>query len=314
MAPAERPRLLLMSPALAGLAARLEDVQIERVWDHPEPLAFARATPGIRALALIGMERVSAELIDALPDLELIACLASGYEGVDLDAARARGIAVSHSASVNSDDVADHTVGLLLASARHIVAGDRLVREGRWGAERLPPARAIAERRVGIVGLGVLGKAIAGRLAGFGPEIAWWGRHPQPEATLARKDTLLDLAAWADILIVTARASADNRNLIDAAVLDALGPEGLLINIARGSIVDEDALIAALRGGRLGAAALDVFAAEPTPAARWADVPNLVLTPHIAGTTTRAGPMMMDLLAENLRRHFAGEPLATPVG
>jgi lactate dehydrogenase-like 2-hydroxyacid dehydrogenase len=159
----------------------------------------------------------------------------------------------------------------------------------------------------------VIGRSIASRSDGFGSPIAWWGRHLQPDAAYPRKDTLENLAAWSDVLVVAARADDTNTGLIDRAVIETLGPGGLLINISRGSIVDEYALIAALKDGRFGAAALDVFETEPSPPERRAGVDNALLTPHSAGQTESAVPQMVDQLLENIRRFFAGEPVATPV-
>jgi lactate dehydrogenase-like 2-hydroxyacid dehydrogenase len=310
-----KPVVLVVDRALARISERLEaQYETHRLWEKPDALAYAaddgRAVSAIAAMGGIPLER---RLVDALPNLGLIACLASGYEGIDVGHARARGVEVTHSASVNHEDVADHAIALLLAAARRVTAGERWVRDGRWGKEPLPPVRPVRSLKVGVLGLGVIGRSVAHRLEAFGVEIAWWGRQPQLDAPYRRAESLLDLAAWADVLMVTARADRSNPGLLGAPALDALGPHGLLINVARGSIVDEDALISALRSGRLGGAALDVFQTEPTPPERWAGVDNVILTPHSAGHTTTAGQEMTDLLIENLRRFFAAEPLATPV-
>jgi phosphoglycerate dehydrogenase-like enzyme len=163
------------------------------------------------------------------------------------------------------------------------------------------------------VGLGAIGTDIARRAEAFGLGVAWWGPHDKPGAPWSRAESLDSLAADCDILIVAARASEENRRMIGRPILGALGPHGLLVNIARGQLVDEGALIEALRSGRLGMAALDVFETEPTPAGRWADVPNVVLSPHTAGATSAAIPKMVAMTRENLRRFFAGEALANPL-
>lgn len=309
-----KPVVLVADRALTRTRERLAAYETHALWEQTDPLAYAAdAGQAVRAIVTLGGAKLDPKLVEALPNLGLIACLASGYEGVDVAHARARGVEVTHSASVNHADVADHAVALLLASARRVPSGDRWVREGRWGQSPWPAMRSVSKLKLGIVGLGVIGRSIAKRLEGFGSPIAWWGRHPQPDAAYPRKDSLLELAAWSDVLIIAARADDSNIGLIDQAVIEALGPGGLLINIARGSIVDEDALIVALGNGRLGAAALDVFETEPSRPERWAGVANALLTPHSAGQTENAGPEMVNLLLENIRLFFAGEAVATPV-
>ena len=172
---------------------------------------------------------------------------------------------------------------------------------------------SLGGRRVGIVGLGAIGEAVARRCEAFALSVAWWGPREKPDAPWPRSADLTALARDSDILVVAARATEQNRGLISGEVLGALGEEGLLVNVSRGQVVDEDALIAALRSGRLGMAALDVFAEEPTPAERWAGVPNLVLTPHTAGATSAAVPKMAAMTRENLLRFFRGEALLSPV-
>jgi lactate dehydrogenase-like 2-hydroxyacid dehydrogenase len=188
-----------------------------------------------------------------------------------------------------------------------------VVREGRWrDDERMRPRPSLKGRKVGIVGLGAIGEAVARRVVAFGMSVAWWGPNPKP-SEWPRAASLLALAEDSDILVVCARAEAANRGLISAEVIDAVGPGGMIVNVARGQLIDEDALIAALKAGRLGRAGLDVFAEEPTPASRWADVPNTVLTPHTAGGTTDSIPRMVAQALENIRLHLAGEAVMSPV-
>lgn len=317
MGPTDEPPVLLVAPPiLAPLTATLSGpFAVERLWDQPDLAAFLQAQgPRVRAILSVGEFRLAPDLLGGLPNLGLIACITAGYDGVDLDWCRAHGVAVTHSPAVNAEDVADHAVAAAVAAWRGIVAGDRWVREGRWTAsDRGPLRRSLRGRAVGVVGLGHIGLAIGRRMAAFGTEVAWWGPNPKPDAPWPRAESLLALAQASDLLFVAARAGPHNRGLIDRAVIEAVGPRGLVCNVSRGSVVDQAALVEALRDGRLGLAALDVFDPEPTDAALWRDLPNAVLTPHTAGATQEGVPAMVAAALENLRRFFAGEPLATPV-
>ena len=251
-------------------------------------------------------------LIDALPCLRLIACFSTGYEGIDLGRLRARGIALTTAAGVNAHDVADHALGLLLALWHGIPAADRHVREGHW-RETPTPRRSLRGRSAGVVGLGRTGLAIARRLAAHELKVGWYGPREKPGAEFPRAESLLALAGQSDILVVASRAVPDNAGQIDEAVLTALGPQGVLVNVSRGFLIDEAALLVALRTGTIAGAALDVFVQEPVDATVWRDLPNVVLTPHLAGFTAEAGMDMIDQLRENIRRYLHGEPLLTPV-
>jgi len=306
----EKPAILVVQPHLAPIAAMLEaDFTVWRLWLGP-PL---EASHTIGALVVAGEFPLDQALVESLPELGLIACFTAGYDGVDLAWAAERGLKVSHSPGVNHEDVADQAMGLLLAAWRGLIEGDAIVREGRWRPTEKRITASLAGRHLGIVGLGAIGEAVARRAETFGLKVAWWGPNDKADVPWPRAESLLALAEASDILIVAARAGAENRGLIDRLVIEALGPQGLLINVARGQLVDEAALIAALKDGRLGMAALDVFETEPTPAGRWADVPNAVLSPHTAGATSGALPKMVALTRENLRRFFAGEPLVNAV-
>jgi len=209
--------------------------------------------------------------------------------------------------------VADHALGLILAHRRQILAGDRQVRSGQWTAGTKRLTRSMGGARIGIVGMGSIGIALAERADLLRMHVGWWGPREKPQLPWPRAENLKVLARDSDVMVITARATEKNRGMIDAGVMDALGPHGLLVNVARGQLVDEDALIAALGDGRLGGAALDVFEREPTPAARWAELPNVVLTPHMGGATREAVGRMTDLLLANLAALFSGEPLVSPV-
>jgi lactate dehydrogenase-like 2-hydroxyacid dehydrogenase len=282
--------------------------QVARAWELSDADRQA-----VRAIVHAGEIPLTPEFLDSLPKLGLIANVSVGYDGVDVPWCRARGVEVTHAKGLNADDVADHAMGLLIASWRNIVVGDRVVREGRWrDDDRMRPRPGLKGRKVGVVGLGAIGEAVARRAEAFGMSIAWWGPNPKA-AAWPRAESLLALAEGSEILVVACRADAANRGLISAAVIEAVGPRGLIVNVSRGSVIDEDALIAALKDGRLGRAALDVFAEEPTPAARWADAPNTVLTPHTAGGTVDSIPRMVAQAVDNVRRFLAGEPVASPV-
>jgi lactate dehydrogenase-like 2-hydroxyacid dehydrogenase len=304
-----RPALLIMQRHLAPLTAFLEaEWTVYRFWEGPP----AAVEGQIRALVVAGEFALDKALIERLPALSLIACFTAGYDGIDVDWCRARGLPVTHAPGVNHEDVADHALGLILAARRQIAAGDRAVRAGVWTVDAKMITPSLKGQRLGVVGLGSIGAAVARRAEAMRMTVGWWGPRDKP-SPWPRAASLLELARDSDILVVACKADEDNRGLISRDVIEALGPSGLLVNVARGQLVDETALIAALKDGRLGQAALDVFEAEPTEAARWRDVPHTVLTPHTGGATTEAVQGMLDLLIENLRAALAGEPLKTPV-
>lgn len=312
---AEKPQVLLSHEMLMPLQPLLESAYtVHRLWDYPDRMAFLEG-PGrsVQAIVHAGEMALSRDMLTEMPRLGLIACVSVGYDGVDVPWCKAHGVAVTHSTGLNAADVADHAVGLVLGAWRGIVEGDQRLRSGRWShAERMAPRHGLRGRKAGIVGLGHIGEAVAVRLTAFEMKVSWWAPRDK-EAAYPRAESLMALARESDVLIVCARPDESNRHLINKAVIEAVGPQGLIVNVARGSLIDEDALIDALRAGTLGMAALDVFEQEPTPAARWAEVPRTVLTPHTAGATLDSIPAMVSLTLENLRRYFHGEPLATPV-
>ena len=304
-----RPAVLIMQRHLAPLSGFLESAyDVYRFWEGP-PIEAAH---DIRVMVVAGEAPLDKALIERLPNLDLVACFTSGYDGIDIDWCRQRGLPVTHAPGVNHEDVADHALGLILAARRQIASGDRQVRAGGWTFETRVITTSLAGQKLGIVGLGHIGKAVADRAEAFRMAVSWWGPRPH-DAEWPRADSLLALAKASDILVVACKADETNRGLISQDIVEALGPDGLLVNVSRGQVVDEDALIAALKSGTLGQAALDVFIEEPTDPARWADVPNVILTPHTAGATTAGVQGMLMLLIENLQAHFAGEPLKTPV-
>ena len=268
----------------------------------------------IRAVVTTGALGLKRADMDALPALELIAVNGVGLDGIDLDATRARGIAVTTTPNVLTDDVADVALGLLLASARQISLLDRYVRDGGWERrEPVRPASSLRGKTAGIFGFGQIGQAIAQRLAAFGIQVRYSQPRAKPGVDAPRAESLLALAQESDYLIVSAPGTPATRHAVDAGVLAALGPQGTLINIARGALIDEEAMIAALQDGTLGAAGLDVFADEPRVPAALRALPNVVLTPHIGSLTVETRHAMGQLVVDNLQAHFAGLPLPTPV-
>lgn len=290
---------------------------MDRREDWAEGLAVA--LPGEVAVAERDTVRVIATggdafdhgLLDRFPNVRLVACFSTGYGGIDLGSLRQKGVALTTAAGVNAHDVADQAVALFLAKWNGIVAADRAVRSGTW-RQGIAPRRSLRGRRAGIVGLGRIGSAIAARLAAHDMQIAWWGPRERPGVVWPRMESLRALAGWADALFIACRSDPANAGLIDAATIAALGPDGVLVNVSRGNLVDETALRRALQDGTLGGAGLDVFAQEPSDPSVWRPLANAVLSPHLAGHTQEGGRAMFDQLGENIRRFLAGEPLLTP--
>lgn len=306
-----RPRILVPSVLTqpnSWLGDAYDKVALPGPKDDVE--AWLRANgEEFRAAVTWGILGIPDRLYD-LPQLKLISCVGAGYDAIDVERARARGIAVTNCSNINHEDVADVAMGLVISATRHIAEADRLLRAGGWkNPLAFHGVRKLGGRKLGIVGLGAIGLAVAERAAPFKLEIAWWGPREKPDAHYPRKDSLLALAAWSDILVLAMPGAPETDRMIDRAVLDALGPQGVLINVARGSVVDEDALIAALRARSIAGAGLDVFEQEPTPAARWADLENVTLTTHFGGATVDSMVASQQLVRDNLDRFFAGEPV-----
>jgi hydroxypyruvate reductase len=266
----------------------------------------------VRAVVTGGHLGISNDLLELLPNLGIVAIAGVGYERVDLEATRARGIRVTNTPDVLTEDVADFAVGLLIATMRRIAAADRYLRDGHWAKKEMELAAKVWGRHYGIVGLGRIGLAIAKRLEGFGGSIGYTSRDTKPCQYKFYK-TALDLARESDVLILTIAGGPATRNAIGREILDALGPTGFLINVARGSVVDEGELIAALRDGRIRGAGLDVYADEPSVPHELTDMPNVTLTPHIGSATIDARTMMAQVMLSNLYAFFAGQPLPSAI-
>ena len=309
-----KPEILAVAKLAPFLMAPLRESFIVHDQIHLSDLAaFAAAAGRIRAIVGGGESKVPRSLINQLPALEMISIMGVGYDGVDVAAALERKIPVTHTPGVLNDDVADLAIGLVLSVARRIPQADQYVRSGRWPGAPMPLARKVSGARLGIVGLGRIGQAIANRAAAFGMSIAYTARSAKPELAYSFFPTALALASEIDFLVVITPGGAGTRHLINADVLKALGPNGYLVNVARGSVVDETALIEALQKGVIAGAGLDVFENEPHPPEALWSMDNVVLTPHIASGTWQTRQAMADLTAGNLRAHFGGQPLISPV-
>jgi len=305
-----KPPILVVPRTLGPLADILErDYTVHRFWEGP-PADVAHT---IRAMVVLSGTPLDRTLTDSLTNLGLVAYFSAGHESFDAEWAASRGVQGIHSQWVNADDTADMAIGLIYACVRNIVVGDRQVRAGEWRRSQKIMSRSLGGLRVGIVGLGSIGEAVAVRGEAMKMIPAWWGPREKPNAKWPRAASLLELARESDILVVTAKADASNQGMISREVIEALGPDGLFINIARGQLVDQAALIAALKDGRLGGAGLDVYEVEPTPPEEWADVPNTVLIPHLGGATHEAVHAMTVQLVENLAAFHAGKPLPNPI-
>ncbi|WP_025737293.1 2-hydroxyacid dehydrogenase [Mycobacterium genavense] len=294
------------------LAARYE---IPALPAGPQRTEFlAGRAERIRVVVTSGKPGVDAKIIAALPNLEAIVNNGAGVDMIDLKAAKRRGIGVSNTPDVLSDTVADTALGLILMTLRRFGAADRYVRAGRWAREGpFPYARDLSGLQVGILGLGRIGSAIATRLLGFDCAIAYHNRHRIDGSPYRYADSPLELAESVDVLVVATTGDERARHLVDRSILEALGPEGYLINIARGSVVDQDALLEMVAGGALGGAGLDVFADEPNVPAALCDLDNVVLFPHIGSGTARTRRAMALLAIRNLDSYLSTGELVTPV-
>ena len=278
-----------------------------------DPAAFAAVAPRIQAIAASGESKVGAALMDQLPALRIISVMGVGYDGIDVAAAKARSVVVTHTPGVLNDDVADLALALMLAAARGIATADRYVRGGHWLKGPMPLARKMSGARLGLVGMGRIGQAIAQRAQAFGMSIAYTARTAKPELPYRYWPSAQALAAECEFLVVITPGGAATRKLIDAGVLAALGTKGYLVNVARGSVIDQAALVDALQRGVIAGAGLDVFENEPEVPQALFSMDNVVLTPHIGSATAQTRGAMADLAFRNLQALFAGQPLLSAV-
>jgi lactate dehydrogenase-like 2-hydroxyacid dehydrogenase len=307
--------VLLMTPLHPATQAELEHRwEVFRYYEAADPAALLRQlAPYCQVLVTSGGRGAERAVLAALPALRLVAVCGVGVDAVDLSYAAAHGIAVTNTPNVLTDDVADLALALMLASLRQVVAADRWVREGAWVTRgTMPLTTTVAGRRVGIVGMGRIGQAIAQRCQGFRTELAYTGPS-RKQVSWPYEPDLLALARWADVLIAACPGGPSTQGLISRTVLEALGPTGHFVNVARGSVVDQAALIELLRSGRLAGAALDVFADEPHVPAELMALPQVVLQPHQASATEQTRQAMGQLTLKNIAAYVAGQPLLTPV-
>ncbi len=285
-----------------------------RLWEAVDRDAFIdRINANVRAIATRGELGASADLMRRFPKLEIVSCYGVGTDAIDLSYARTHGIKVTNTPDVLTNDVADLGIALMLATARQIPQADRFVRDGSWAKGNMSLVTRVCGKKVGIVGMGRIGQAIARRASGFDCEIAYTSRTPKADVAHRYFDTAALLADWAEFLIVIVSGGEGTKDLIDAEVLSALGPDGILINISRGTTVDEAALLDALEHGRIRGAGLDVFRNEPKIDARFLTLPNVVLHPHHGSGTVETRQAMGKLVRDNLAAHFSGKELLTPV-
>ncbi len=308
--------VLVICPLLKTCMDVLEETySVHRYWKAADKAALlAEIGPGLRAVATDGHHGVPTDVMEAAPGLGVVASLGVGYDGIDIDACRARGIQVGYTPDVLNDAVAELTLGMMLALSRRIVETDRYVRDGRWITEGAHPfATELTGRTAGIVGLGRIGKEIAVRCQAMKMQVVYHGRSEQAHQPYTFYSDLTDMAQDSDWLILIAPGGAGTRHIVNRQVLEALGPEGRLVNVARGSLIDEPVLVEMLQSGSIAGAALDVFDAEPkVPEALFA-LDNVVLSPHQGSATDKTRFGMGDLVVRNLAAYFAGRPLVTPV-
>jgi len=296
-------------PALEATLREQHEVLSAQAPTADAPLANMADAARVTAVVTSAPAGVPAAWLPQLPGLRVVSSFGVGLDKLPLDACRARGLPVGYTPDVLNGCVADLAMGLLIDGARRIAAADRFVRRGDWRNGRYPLTTRVSGKRLGIVGLGRIGQAVARRAAGFDMAIAYNNRRPIEGMAWRHEPSLLALAHWADFLVLTVAGGSGTRHLIDAEVLRALGPKGLLVNVARGSVVDEAALIACLQSGELGGAALDVFEDEPWVPEALLGMEQVVLAPHMASGTHDTREAMAALTLDNLRAGLIGEPL-----
>ncbi|WP_172332597.1 2-hydroxyacid dehydrogenase [Mangrovicoccus sp. HB161399] len=310
-----KPDVMMLYPQRPGAMAQLEAAYTLHRYDLAgDKAAFlAEHGPKCRAAATNGHAPMTRGILAAMPQLELVACSSAGFDGFDTRAMAERGVRLTNSSPALCDDVADTAIMLMLAARRGMVAGDAWVRSGDWAEKGpMPLTRSTSGKVLGVIGMGTIGKAIARRAEAMGMEVRYWNRRPK-DVSWTYVAGLEELARQSDTLVAIVAGGEGTRGLVSEAVMEALGPGGLLVNVARGTVVDEEAMIACLSDGRLGHAALDVYASEPDPDPRLVSLPNTTLYPHHASGTVETRDAMAQLVVDNIAALFAGTPLLTEV-
>ncbi|SIO31795.1 D-3-phosphoglycerate dehydrogenase [Paraburkholderia phenazinium] len=309
-----KPTLLVLihlnDASRASVAAAYDVIYAPDPDSRAEAVAAHGAT--VRAVLTNGTTGLTPAEVDRLPKLELISALGAGYENLPLDHARARNIVLVNGAGTNDNCVADHAFALLLAVVRDVPQLDQATREGAW-RDTLPMRPNVSGKRLGILGLGNIGQKMARRGAGFDMELGYHNRKPREGESMRYFESVTALAQWCDFLLIATPGGPGTKHLVDKAVLDALGPDGFVVNVSRGSVVDTEALAAALRAGTIAGAGLDVYEGEPHLPASLLELRNLVVTPHVGGRSPEAITASVQNFIANATRHFAGEPVLTPI-
>ncbi len=310
-----RPHIIQIAPMLGSVESELEAAyEVHRLWQAPDRAAFLREVgPKIRAVATDGHFGIPADVLAATPALEIVSSYGVGYDGIDTAACKARGVRVTNTPDVLNDAVAEITLGLMIALARRIPQSDAFVRRGEWDKGNFGLTGELTGRHAGILGLGRIGKEIARRLVAMKMKVSYHGRSKQAHEPYDYYADLTEMARDVDWLVVIAPGSAETSGIVSRQVMEALGADGALVNVARGSLVDQDAMLELLSSGGLGGAALDVFVDEPRVPEGFRSLDNVVLSPHQGSATHKTRGAMGDLVVRNLAAHFAGNPLLTPV-
>ncbi|RZI71888.1 MAG: 2-hydroxyacid dehydrogenase [Variovorax sp.] len=306
-----RHRLLQTGPLAPDLETQLaQKYDIHPLWKEADPKAFL-ATHGKDFVGLVTSARHGADtaLLEAMPALEVISSFGVGLDAFDLETARAKGIPIGYTPDVLNDCVADTAFALLMDVARNISAADRFVRRGDWRTHQFPLATKVSGKRLGILGMGRIGRVIARRASGFDMEVRYHNRSRASDVTYGYAETLHELAAWSDFMVIASAGGDETRGLVSREILDALGPKGYLINISRGSVTDQDALVDALVHRRIAGAGLDVFEHEPDVPEALMALDNVVLLPHVASNTHETRCAMAQRVQDNLAAFFAGRPM-----
>ncbi|MEM9097079.1 MAG: 2-hydroxyacid dehydrogenase [Pseudomonadota bacterium] len=312
-----KPEIIMIGPMLKTAMDELEaSYTVHRYWEAEDKPALLAATgPRIRAIATDGASGVPEAVMAACPKIELIASFGVGYDGIDIPAAQERGIRVTTTPDVLNDCMAEITLGLMIALAHRLPQADHWVRQGEWARHRkaFGLTHELTGKTVGILGLGRIGKEIATRCQAMKMRVVYHGRREQAHQPYRYYERLEDMAREVDWLVVIAPGSAETKGIVSRRVMEALGPDGFLVNVGRGTLIDEPAMVELLASGALGGAALDVFEDEPNVPNELFSLENVVLSPHQGSATHKTRFQMGDLLVANMAAHFAGAPLVTPL-